>query len=58
MRLFLDRGSIEVFGNGGRVALSAAAPVHEQDRTLELSAGGGPARLTKLEVYELRSSWP
>ncbi len=57
LHLFLDRGSIEVFGNGGRVALSAAALVHDQDRTLELSAVGGPARVTKLEVYELRSSW-
>jgi fructan beta-fructosidase len=57
LHLFLDRGSIEVFGNGGRVALSAAAPVQDKDRTLELSATGGPARVTKLEVHELRSAW-
>jgi fructan beta-fructosidase len=57
LRLLLDRGSIEVFGNDGRVAMSAGAIAADDNRTIEVLARGGAARLRSLEVHEMRSAW-
>jgi fructan beta-fructosidase len=56
LRLLVDRGSIEIFGNEGAVVLSVAALAAEKDRGLELTASGGPAQAA-LEVIEMRSAW-
>jgi fructan beta-fructosidase len=56
LRLLVDRGSIEVFGNDGAVALSVAALAAEKDRGLEVTAKGGPAQAA-LEVIEMGSAW-
>ena len=57
LRLLLDRGSIEIFGNSGRVALSQRVPPDPGDRTLKLTGEGGTARVENLEVYEIQSAW-
>jgi fructan beta-fructosidase len=57
LRLLLDRGSLEVFGNGGRVALSSAVLVAPEKREVELFSRGGKTRVVTLEVFELRSAW-
>jgi fructan beta-fructosidase len=57
LRVFLDRGSIEVFGNDGQVAMSIAAiPVHE-NRSISVSARDAAIRVHSLLVFELASAW-
>ena len=57
LRVLVDRGSIEVFGNGGRAALSAAALAPVEVRSFSLTAAGGPLPVESLELHELRSAW-
>jgi fructan beta-fructosidase len=58
LRLLVDRGSIEVFGDDGRVALSVGVIPHDEDHSLELFTRGGDTRVRSLEVFELESAWP
>jgi fructan beta-fructosidase len=57
LRLLIDRGSIEAFGNDGRVALSVGVIPADDNRALETTSRGGKARLRSLEVHEMRSAW-
>jgi fructan beta-fructosidase len=57
LRILADRGSLEIFGNDGRAAISVAAIPAEEDRSLQLSAEGGAATFRALAVHELRSAW-
>ena len=57
LRVLVDRGSIEVFANRGRVALSLGTIPPADERGVDISAGEGPARLVSLQVHELRSIW-
>ncbi len=56
LRLLVDRGSVEIFGNGGRVALSVGVFPADDDHSLEVfSRGGGGMR--SLEAFEMKSAW-
>jgi fructan beta-fructosidase len=57
LRLLVDRGSVEVFGNDGRVALSAGVRPAEGERSVAVFSRGGNTRLRSLEVFELKSAW-
>ncbi len=57
LRVLADRGSIEVFGNDGEVAISQAV-IPADDHTLKAFAAGGPATFRSLVVHELKSAWP
>jgi fructan beta-fructosidase len=57
LRLLVDRGSIEIFGNDGRVAVSVGVIPADENRALGLSAHGGAVGVRSLEVFELVSSW-
>jgi fructan beta-fructosidase len=57
LRLLADRGSVEVFANGGRIAMSVAALQTEGAPPLTASAMGGAAKLRDLVVYEMKSAW-
>jgi len=57
LRILVDRASVEVFGNDGRVYMPCGAIHPEDNRTLELYAKGGEARVISLEVRTLRSAW-
>jgi fructan beta-fructosidase len=57
LRILVDRGSVEVFGNDGQTALSAGVLVSPDDGSLALSAKGGEAKVTALEVNVLKSAW-
>jgi fructan beta-fructosidase len=57
LHVFIDRGSVEVFGNGGRVALSVGGLLEERDRGVAAFAVKGEARLVRVEVHTLRSAW-
>ncbi len=57
LRLLADRGSIEIYGNGGRVALSVGVIPSDDDHALEAFSRGGAARLRSLEAFEMKSAW-
>ncbi len=54
LRVLVDRGSIEVFGNDGAVALSVGGIVPEKERSLSLFARGGAARISVIAKVNLR----
>jgi fructan beta-fructosidase len=57
LRILVDRGSIEIFGNDGRVAISVAAMPRPDDQAVELSTKGGDLIVYSLSVGKLRSAW-
>jgi fructan beta-fructosidase len=59
LRILLDRGSIEVFGNDGRVAISRAVAAENQKPGLSVavSAASPPVKFRSIRVYELGSAW-
>jgi fructan beta-fructosidase len=57
LRVLVDRGSIEIFGDEGRVALSVGVNPADEARSLGLFTQGGNIRVRSLEVHELASAW-
>lgn len=57
LQILVDRTSIEVFANSGRVVLSSCFLPDAMDQSLGLSATGR-ATARSLRVYELKSAWP
>ena len=57
LEILVDRTSIEVFGNDGRILMPVGVIPPEENRSLEVFARGGVAKLNLLEVCELRSAW-
>jgi sucrose-6-phosphate hydrolase SacC (GH32 family) len=57
LTIYCDRTGLEVFASDGLtyVPMPFLAPADE--RALRVEARGGPARLTSLQVHELRSAW-
>jgi fructan beta-fructosidase len=58
LRILLDRTSIEVYANGGRIYMPVGAVHPDENRSVETTSAGGSAKVNALEVYELRSAWP
>lgn len=58
LELLVDRTSIETYANGGRVSLSSCFLPMQSNKTLEVFAQGGTAKIVSLEVHELKSAWP
>jgi len=57
LEILVDRTSIEVFGNQGRVYMPVGVIPADNDKSLQLHARGAGARIQSLEVYQLRSAW-
>ncbi len=57
LQILLDRTSIEVFGNDGKVSMTSCFLPRSKDRPLEIFAAGGSVRILSLDIYELRSAW-
>ena len=57
VRILVDRGSVEVFGNEGRLSMTSFALHEAEDRNLSLTVEGGEAVVNKLVVHELKSAW-
>jgi sucrose-6-phosphate hydrolase SacC (GH32 family) len=57
LRLLLDRGSIEIFGAGGRVTGSQREQPEYGSCALEITSQRCPPRIERPEVYEVHSSW-
>jgi sucrose-6-phosphate hydrolase SacC (GH32 family) len=58
LRLLIDRLSIEVFANDGRVYMPIEALHKEKERGFEIFTRGGSAKIEELTVYEIESIWP
>ena len=57
LRLMVDRTSIDIFGNDGRLYMPMGVIVPEDNLSLEAYAKGGSAKINALEVHELKSAW-
>jgi sucrose-6-phosphate hydrolase SacC (GH32 family) len=57
LQILVDRGSIEVFGNDGRVAISHGVIPPRGVRPISATVSGQSARIRSIEVNELKSVW-
>jgi fructan beta-fructosidase len=57
MELLVDRNSIEIFANGGRIYMPIGGILPEDDKSIKLFSEDGTTRLEKLDVWELNSIW-
>ncbi|MCH5600870.1 GH32 C-terminal domain-containing protein [Niabella ginsengisoli] len=55
--LFADRTGLEIFANNGLMFMPININIEGSNRTLSLSAKGGTAKVSNLQVYELKSIW-
>jgi fructan beta-fructosidase len=57
LQLLVDRTSLEVFGNEGKVSITSCFLPDPKNQDLELYALGGTAKIVSLKVYPLHSAW-
>jgi fructan beta-fructosidase len=57
MHVFVDRSSVEVFGNRGRAVITDRIFPGPGSRGVALYSSGASTRLHSLEAWELRSVW-
>jgi fructan beta-fructosidase len=57
LRVLVDRTSIEIFGNGGRLYMPMGVKVPADNMTLQLVSQGGEAKINSMDVHELKSAW-
>lgn len=57
MHLFIDKSSVEVFGNNGYKTISSRIFPEETKDQIELYAIGGEVTLLSLDVWKLKSIW-
>ena len=58
LELLVDRTSIEIFANAGRVYMPMGLILADNPRTLEIFTKGGGITVQSLEVFDLHSAWP
>ncbi len=58
LHILVDRTSIEIFANDGRIAMCSCFLPDPLNRSLGLYAKGGTAKVKSLNIWELRSTWP
>lgn len=57
LELLIDRVSIEIIGNDGRVYMPMGVIPSATAHGLEIYARGGTAMVTQMQVYEMKSAW-
>jgi fructan beta-fructosidase len=57
LRLLVDRGSMELFGNDGELAISVGVIPPDDKKEIEVFSRGGDTRIHSLQVFELKSAW-
>jgi sucrose-6-phosphate hydrolase SacC (GH32 family) len=57
LEMLVDRTSIEVFANGGRIYMPIGVIPPDEGEPLAMFAEAGAATIDSLEIYELRSAW-
>lgn len=56
LRILVDRTSIEVFGNDGKVVMTSCFLPKVEEAELSMEAQGGQARVVSAKVYKLKSA--
>lgn len=57
LEILVDRTSIEIFGNGGRMYMPIGVILANNPKTLEIFTRGGNTEVESLEVHRLSSAW-
>lgn len=57
LRLLVDRTSLEVFGNDGKLSMTSCMLPSPDDHSLSVFAEGGAVTLSSLQVHPLHSAW-
>jgi fructan beta-fructosidase len=57
LELLVDRTSIEIFGNNGRVYMPVGVILADNSKSLEIFTKGGNTEVQTLEIFELNSVW-
>ncbi len=57
LQILVDRASIEIFGNEGRLYMPVGMILPEDNNTLEVFARGAAVSIPRLDVYMLNSIW-
>ena len=57
LEILVDRTSIEIFGNHGRMYMPVGVILVDNPTSFEISAKGGNAEIESLDVIRLRSAW-
>jgi fructan beta-fructosidase len=57
LQILVDRTSLEVFCNNGRIVLTSCFLPPDENKNLEISAQGNPLTIVSAEVYSLKSIW-
>ncbi len=57
LHLFIDRASLDVFANDGRLYMPMGIIVPASNHSLEIRTRAGEARLVSLVVHRLQSAW-
>jgi len=57
LELLVDRTSIEVFGNDGRVYMPMGVIPPDNNQSLRILTEGGSAKFDALEIHHVRSVW-
>lgn len=57
LRILVDRTSLEVFAQNGRVSMTSCALFHPKERGVTLLSEGGHANLLSLTARKLKSAW-
>ena len=57
LQFLVDRTSVDIFGNEGRLYMPMGVIMPEDNHALELRATGGTIRVAALRVYDLHSAW-
>jgi sucrose-6-phosphate hydrolase SacC (GH32 family) len=57
LEILVDRTSIEIFGNNGRMYMPIGVILTDKPKSLEISTKGGNTEVESLEVIQLRSAW-
>ncbi len=58
LHILVDRTSIEVFGNDGRMSMFVCSPLDTDDKSVKIFAYGGQAKIRSLNLWKLQSIWP
>ena len=57
LELLVDRTSIEIFGNGGRVYMPIGVILADNSKSLDIFTKGGNTEVESLEIRKLNTAW-
>jgi len=57
LQIFVDRRSVDIFGDNGRLYMPMAGMISPTNRSLGLTIKGGQSSIHSLRVHELKSAW-